>query len=172
MKKFSSPPFSSSSSGADRRSRDVPASAIKRVRLRLVLALLVLAAIGITSALSLNHAVADAARVAHTHEVLGELEELFSVLKDVESGQRGYVMAADPSFIEQFESGKRDFHASFAKVRELTEDNPRHQARLDEMEPLALDRINLAAAVIQSRKDEGFEKARERLMTRTGLARM
>ncbi len=38
--------------------------------------------------------------VAHTHQVLTELESTFLTLKDAEAGQRGYLLTQDPTYLK------------------------------------------------------------------------
>ena len=38
--------------------------------------------------------------VGHTHEVLRKVERIFSMLKDAESGARGFVITSEPRYLE------------------------------------------------------------------------
>ena len=42
--------------------------------------------------------------MTHTHQVRGELADLLSELKDAETGQRGYVITGDESYLEPYKS--------------------------------------------------------------------
>jgi PAS domain S-box-containing protein len=68
--------------------------------------------------------------VAHTHEVIGELESLLSTLTDAETGQRGYLLAEDEKYLQPYEDALRRVDASLAHLKDLTSDNPRQQTRL------------------------------------------
>ena len=46
----------------------------------------------------------ERAWVAHTHQVRTELADLLSELKDAETGQRGYVITGDESYLEPYKS--------------------------------------------------------------------
>ncbi len=41
--------------------------------------------------------------VSHTHEVLGQLEQVVSTLKDAETGQRGYLLTGERVYLEPYE---------------------------------------------------------------------
>jgi PAS domain S-box-containing protein len=69
--------------------------------------------------------------VAHTHEVIGELEALLSTLKDAETGQRGYLLAEDEKYLQPYDDAVGKVQGQLAHLRELTSDNPDQQARLD-----------------------------------------
>ena len=42
--------------------------------------------------------------VEHQHHVLNELRSLLTILVDAETGQRGYLLTAEPSFLAPYES--------------------------------------------------------------------
>ena len=43
--------------------------------------------------------------VAHTHQVRAELADLLSHLKDAETGQRGYIITGEESYLDPYKSG-------------------------------------------------------------------
>lgn len=70
------------------------------------------------------------AEAVHTYEVMRTVRQLSMAKVDQETGLRGYMLTADSSFLEPYNNGVRNFDASFARVSELTKDNPEQQARL------------------------------------------
>jgi len=69
--------------------------------------------------------------VNHTHEVISYSERFLSNLKDTETGQRGYLLTNDASYLQPYHAGLIDSKANFQKLKELTKDNPKQQERLD-----------------------------------------
>lgn len=55
--------------------------------------------------------------------------EVMSALKDVETGQRGYVLTGDEHYLVPFESGTRGLEERFEALRRMLADLP--QARLE-----------------------------------------
>jgi PAS domain S-box-containing protein len=80
--------------------------------------------------------------VAHTHEVIGELEALLSTLKDAETGQRGYLLTEDKTYLQPYEDALQKVHARFDRLRKLTSDNSDQQGRLDVLGPKIDDRLD------------------------------
>lgn len=72
--------------------------------------------------------------VAHTHEVIGQAEILMSTVKDAETGQRGYLLTEEESYLEPYENGLRRVQDEQSKLQKLTFDNPRQLARLADLE--------------------------------------
>ncbi len=123
----------------------------------LVMALLfVIAAL---SHLSTKWLVEDGKWVAHTHEVLENLEGLLSTVKDVDSGQRGYVISGNESYLEPYQAAVVMVNHDFDDLKRLTSDNPRQQQRLNLLEPLITQRLALAKEIIELRQDKGFDAA-------------
>src|SRR3954447_16694333 len=67
--------------------------------------------------------------VAHTHQVLSEIEGLLSALKDAEVGQRGYLVTGDETYLEPYLSSRASIDQCLRDVRQLTSDNPVQQSR-------------------------------------------
>ncbi|MCJ2050558.1 methyl-accepting chemotaxis protein [Methylobacterium sp. J-070] len=73
----------------------------------------------------------------HTQTLLIEVGRMRAAMIDRETGLRGYLISADPRFLEPEKAGRETFANAWAAVRRLTADNPRQQARLAELKDLA-----------------------------------
>ena len=73
---------------------------------------------------------------SHTLEVRQTVERLFSEIQDAETGQRGFLLTADPTYLNPFNEAKRQIPATKDQLRLLTRDNAEHQTRLDKLYPL------------------------------------
>lgn len=62
--------------------------------------------------------------VAHSHQVRIELADLLSELKDAETGQRGYLLTGDDSYLEPYKTALGSIQTTLANLRKLTADNP------------------------------------------------
>lgn len=103
--------------------------------------------------------------VAHTDSVLIEREKLLSGLKDLETGARGFVLTANPDFLEPFNDGQPRVKESLSKLRALTADNPLQQTRLDTLESVSGDAIRMSAQLVKYRETNGYETARALIST-------
>jgi PAS domain S-box-containing protein len=79
--------------------------------------------------------------VSHTHEVLGQVEQVVSTLKDAETGQRGYLLTAERIYLEPYEQALPRLRAQFEQLRQLTIDNPPQTAHVLKLERLVADRV-------------------------------
>jgi two-component system sensor kinase FixL len=109
------------------------------------------------------YAVARASRaatlVAHADAVLLEREKLLSTLKDAETGARGYVLTGEESFLDPYYSAVEEVPNSLDALRRLTADHPRQQPRIDTLESVARQSVELNEQIVRFRRRQGFDDA-------------
>ena len=81
--------------------------------------------------------------VTHTHLVIEGLETLRAEVLRAENARRGYALTGDPSFVPRFAAARDGLQKNLGAVRTLTADNALQQKRLDELEPLIQQRMEL-----------------------------
>src|SRR3954471_6851869 len=122
----------------------------------LVVALLIVdAALSFKNTRELNH---DAQLVTHTSEVLESLEEVVSTVKDAETGQRGYIITGETSYLAPYDRGRAEISRKVARAKMLTVDNPRQQERFVALELSIAAKMNELGRTIELRKTD-FEAA-------------
>src|SRR3546814_2276907 len=72
----------------------------------------------------------------HTYGVLGGLDDALLGIVNQETGLRGFLVAGKEEFLEPYKNGLEQYNSAFARVKELTSDNPAQQARLQELNRL------------------------------------
>ena len=108
--------------------------------------------------------------VSHTSQVLLEQQKLLGGLADAETSARGYALTGDSTFLPPFEAARLAVPASIARLRQLTTDHADMANRLDTLESVAREQVNLNAQIIRFRDSVGFELASD--MIKTGQGRM
>ncbi len=101
----------------------------QRSRLGLLAAACIFIAIGIGVVWGAQRLIGDAARVSHTHEVIGAVDALAGRLRDAEATARGYLLTGDPAYLADY----RNASAALPEIRNLlfglVADNPTQTAR-------------------------------------------
>jgi methyl-accepting chemotaxis protein len=97
--------------------------------------------------------------VAHTHDVRRQLAKLKSLLVDVETAQRGFIITGNSDFLRNFAERTKELEQIIVEVRTLTLDNANQQRRHQTMDDLLRERFITMERVIEDRKTEGFAKA-------------
>jgi CheY-like chemotaxis protein/signal transduction histidine kinase/CHASE3 domain sensor protein len=106
--------------------------------------------------------------VLHTQEVLYAFEQVLSGSVGAETGERGYIITGDETFLEPLKDAKLHQLELIARITDLTRDNPAQQLYPQQMEGQIRELFNYLDKCIQVRKTGGFEKAQQLVATRTG----
>ena len=144
----------------------------KKLFATFALSFTLLLAIGTVSYRSLSSLMETSHWVTHTHEVLSDLESILSLLKDAETGQRGYVITGDDAFLEPYHAALNQLPKTLHEIRAKTRDNAAQQQRLDQSEPLIAAKLAELKRVIDARKAHGFEPARDIVKSGVGKGLM
>ncbi len=72
----------------------------------------------------------------HTFLVMDKANVLLSSLKDTETGQRGYMLTGEKTFLEPYLVERDSIPSQLAELRQLTQDNPIQQRRFNVLAPL------------------------------------
>ncbi|MEO5902858.1 MAG: PAS domain S-box protein [Gemmatimonadaceae bacterium] len=126
--------------------------------------------VGVVSYWATSRAERAAKAVDHTSQILLEQQKLLAALADAETSTRGFTLTGDTADLEEFKSAKMRVGPSLNRLRTLTADNPVQQQRLDTLETVASQRIELSDQIERIRRAEGLEQAR--LLIATGQGRI
>src|SRR4051794_24713218 len=67
-------------------------------------------------------------RLAESRRLLLELEKAESLLKDAETGQKGFLYTGDARYLEPYNLAAAQIDAHFAELMRMTSENPQQQA--------------------------------------------
>lgn len=88
--------------------------------------------------------------VVHTLEVKQQIAQLAMELATAESGQRGYLITREESFLAPFKEARRLVPPQIMRLRDAVADNAEQQARVAAVQPLIEDRLATIAQVLES----------------------
>jgi PAS domain S-box-containing protein len=98
-----------------------------------VLALALLAAIAVIAYRSIAAFEASAGRVAHTYNVIAQLNELESAHRRLRLGWRRYLTSGAADLLEDYRLAVADVRTNLEEMQQLTSDNPLQRARSNEV---------------------------------------
>jgi diguanylate cyclase (GGDEF)-like protein/PAS domain S-box-containing protein len=104
-----------------------------------------------------------------SHQTLTVLEGLFSNIKDIEGGQRGYVITGQESYLAPYHHAVETVDVQIRALKVLMKDNPRQLDRLNRVTPLLAQKVRYSERVIKTRHDEGGLAAMKLVRTGRGL---
>jgi signal transduction histidine kinase/CheY-like chemotaxis protein len=112
---------------------------------------------------------ADADRWAvHSLMVRQATGHLFSLIQDAETGQRGFLLTGDASYLAPFYTAKTEIPAAENTLRSLTTDNPLQQSRLAKLYPLVERKIGELSRTIELAKAGNTDEALRGVRTNQG----
>jgi CHASE3 domain sensor protein len=110
----------------------------------------------------------DAALVSNTHEVITALDNLLSVIKDAETGQRGYVLTGDEKYLAPYTAAITNIDERLSDVERLVRDDPNQTARLPGIKIHIHAKLAELAETVLIRRTRGFDEARTVVVTDRG----
>jgi methyl-accepting chemotaxis protein len=131
----------------------------RKIAAGFALSLVLLIAIGGVSYFSITKLTRTSQWVTHTHEVLEHIDRVLGLLKDAETGQRGYLITGDEAFLEPYHTGTAEVPDVVKDLRKLTADNPNQQRRVDAAEPLIAAKLAELKQTIDLRRKGDLDDA-------------
>lgn len=106
--------------------------------------------------------------VAHTHEVISELEKTLSTLKDAETGQRGYLLVGDDRYLEPYKTAINTVNQQIAGLQQLTSDNPQQQQQIVDLKKSVDIKLTELEDTINIKRTRGQQAALQVVRTDRG----
>jgi signal transduction histidine kinase/CheY-like chemotaxis protein/CHASE3 domain sensor protein/putative methionine-R-sulfoxide reductase with GAF domain len=110
----------------------------------------------IASYISIRNLLNSARYVNHTNEVSKRIEGIISALKDAETGQRGYLLTGNPSFLEHYNGAYGKGNILLHELRDLISDNEMQIRDSDSLNNIFIKRFNYLQNIINL-KEKGVE---------------
>src|SRR5690606_24704312 len=90
----------------------------------------------VASFVSITNLLKSSDLVAGTQEVINELDRLNAAVLDAETGQRGYLLAGDESFLGPYRNSRDRAYQAFESIKAKTIDSPAQQKNLSDLDDL------------------------------------
>lgn len=114
----------------------------------------------------------NAELIASTHEILLTINDVLSLTKDAETGQRGYVITGDEKYLEPFSAALVRIDSRVEELQKLTRDIPDQRAHIAPLKAALEAKLRELDETIALRRAQGFEATRNLVMTDRGKAAM
>jgi signal transduction histidine kinase/DNA-binding response OmpR family regulator/CHASE3 domain sensor protein len=133
-----------------------------------VTAVVAVIAIAGFSSWALNERSASAGRVTETLEAVSHLQSVLSLLKDAETGQRGYLLTDADSYLEPFQTAEQELPREIAATRHALADKPDQLRRLEVVEQVASEKLAELRGTVELRRAGRGAEALEVVKTNRG----
>lgn len=142
---------------------------IFRIWLIAILALVVNAAV---SSYNVNSLILQERIVLHTKSIQNGLSEILLLIVDAETGQRGYVITADPIYLEPYNKARANLPAKQDTVRNLIAGQIGQTDHFIAVEVLIRDRLEILDQSIEMVRSDQVKRAEESILSGKGKAIM
>ncbi len=122
----------------------------------------------ITSFSYSNKIIKSTQLISHTHEVIKELANIETLLIDLETSQRGYIITGKETYLETYNNSLKIFDDKISALRKLTIDNPSQTKRIGLLRRLTKSKLKDLQSTITLRKEVGFESAKKTIVDDSG----
>ena len=137
-----------------------------------VLLLIALIANALITRHQLGLQISNQVGVTHTQQVLFELFQTESLLKDAEIGQRGFLYTGDPKYLAPYNLAISQIEPHLANLSRLMADNPRQQARIPVLRNLTHEKLSELARTITLEQSGKTEDAKALILSDSGFFMM
>ena len=136
------------------------------------LSALTLVLIAVVSYRNAHQLIENDSWVEHSHQVRLELSDLLSELKDAETGQRGYLLTGDDTYLAPHTAAVSSIGSTMADLRKLTADNPNQQQRLNSLQKSIDLKLAELKQTIDLRRTQGLDAALKIVLNNSGKGYM
>lgn len=107
--------------------------------------------------------------VAHAIEVITTAQALDRAIRDVQRGQRTFLITGDAAYLDSYRRGVQEIPSALSRLKQLTADNPAQQPHWPILEQEIDSKLNDIKRAIEVRQREGFDAARRMVEANAGV---
>jgi PAS domain S-box-containing protein len=91
--------------------------------------------------------------------VLIQTETVLSLIKDAETGQRGYLLTGSEEYLKPYQAALAEISGDLDKLSQLVASNPQDRERVAKIRSLITAKLSELQRTIQLRRSQGYESA-------------
>ena len=134
--------------------------------------LIILIGNGLVTRRQVGEQIASEERLADSRRMMLELEKTESLLKDVETSQRGFLYTGDPRYLAPYEKANTEIDAHFATLMRLTAADAHEQELIVELHALEQVKMGEMAQTVAMYQAGKADDARALVLSNYGLLTM
>jgi len=127
-------------------------SLTRNLRIGFGVSLLILIVSAIASYGSIENLIESTHQVEHSNTVIAKLERTLSVMKDAETGQRGYLLTNDTDFLQPYKGAYGKALHQIDDFQNLTKDEPGQEKMAEQIREVLVKRLTILDFFIKKKK--------------------
>ena len=101
----------------------------KKIAMGFGFTLAILLVVGVVSYRNTRKLIRDSNAVAHSHDVQDELDNTLSTIVEAETGQRGFLLTGEDSYLAPYREAKAQVDAQLSELGHLVQNDPPQRVR-------------------------------------------
>jgi PAS domain S-box-containing protein len=131
-------------------------------------ALLILIAVSFLSYQDWTAFQRSAPQVQHSRQLLQQVEDTMSSIRDAESGQRGFLLTGNPEYLDAYNAAITALPAELTTLRASVASAPALRTRVDTIRNLISEKVTELQETVALRQSQGFQAALNEVETNRG----
>ncbi|MDO3641386.1 PAS domain S-box protein [Mucilaginibacter sp. L3T2-6] len=124
----------------------------RNLRLGYGFSITILLVISLVSFITLQLLLSSNRAVAHSDQVIEKLEKVLSVMKDAETGQRGFLLTGRSEYLEPYNGAYHEALLLSSELGRLTAGNNRQQAHINLIRKVLDQRLNILQRMVEEKQ--------------------
>jgi signal transduction histidine kinase/DNA-binding response OmpR family regulator/CHASE3 domain sensor protein len=129
---------------------------LRNLQIGFGLSLLLLIITAVASYSSISNLMVASKWVDHTDSVIIKTDRAMFVLRDAESGQRGFLLTGDSTFLQDFNGALDTLHEIIDSIGEMTADNPSQVQNIRDLRAVIDQPLVILGQVIEQKKSDNI----------------
>jgi signal transduction histidine kinase/DNA-binding response OmpR family regulator/CHASE3 domain sensor protein len=129
---------------------------LRNLQIGFGLSLLLLIITAVASFSSISNLLDGSRWVDHTDSVINQLNMTLSTLKDAETGQRGFLLTDDTSFLRPYHGAQERALGFIDHIQGMTLDNPVQQENARELRDIVEHRLTILQTIIDQKRSDNI----------------
>ena len=101
----------------------------------------------------------SAPQVQHSRQLLQQVEDTMSSIRDAESGQRGFLLTGDSQYLDAYSTAVAALPAELARLRSSAANEPVLRTRVETLSGLISEKVAELQETVGLRQNQGFKAA-------------
>ncbi|HEX5227979.1 MAG TPA: CHASE3 domain-containing protein [Bryobacteraceae bacterium] len=110
----------------------------------------------------------SAPQVQHSRQMLQQVEDTMSSIRDAESGQRGFLLTGNPEYLDAYHVATAALPAELNALRRSVSNEPELRPRVDTLANLVTEKVSELQDTVQLRQAQGFQAALDVVQSNRG----
>ena len=129
---------------------------LRNLQIGFGLSLFILIVTSVASYSSIYNLLEGARWVDHTDSVIIKSDRVLAILRDAESGQRGFLLTGDTSFLTPYATASDRVQVIIDSVGEMTADNPRQARNIEELKKTIYLPLATLGSIAEQKKTDNI----------------